>query len=165
MNAKQELIDFLATVSSRLTCADLTVANGGTMLLPGQKIYLHRWHLQDELQSFLSELDWDYPNGIGSDPDRVFSMGLLMAFTGTLWFEDGSWAIRKGLDDEEWWELQPGTAPMIPNRLTACDTDRLIALETENRAPSSMANRVAELPIEDQMKIAREIATRLKGEG
>jgi hypothetical protein len=54
---------------------------------------------------------------------------------------------------------------MIPRRLTTCDTDRLIALEAEMRAPSSMANRVAELPIEDQMKIAREIAKRLKGEG
>jgi hypothetical protein len=59
---------------------------------------------QEEYESFLDSLDFFYDSGFGA-----------MYVAGTIWFQDGTWAIRKEYDGSEWWDHR--ILPEIPEHL------------------------------------------------
>ena len=59
---------------------------------------------QEEYESFLDSLDFWYDSGFGA-----------MYVAGTIWFQDGTWAVRKEYDGSEWWDHR--ILPEIPEHL------------------------------------------------
>lgn len=49
----------------------------------------------NQLEDFLSMLDFDYDNGYGGQE-----------VSGFIWYEDGTWSERGEYDGSEWWEYK-----------------------------------------------------------
>ena len=50
---------------------------------------------EEEYETFLKEIDFEYDNGYG-----------MQEISGTIWFNDGSWCDRGEYDGSEWWEYK-----------------------------------------------------------
>ena len=61
-------------------------------------------HTEEEFQSFLNSLNFDYDSGYGCQ--ELF---------GTVWLEDGTWCTRGEYDGREWWIHNQ--LPEIPSEL------------------------------------------------
>ena len=61
-------------------------------------------HTEEEFQSFLNSLNFDYDSGYGGQ--ELF---------GTVWLEDGTWCTRGEYDGSEWWIHNQ--RPKIPSEL------------------------------------------------
>lgn len=101
MNAKEELIEFLAEIDKKPICANMC---RGWRRSQAKELFLLRvGYSESDWQNFLGALDFEYKNGYGEQE-----------LLGTLWF-DGSWAERAEYDGSEWWELRQ--YPEIPREL------------------------------------------------
>jgi hypothetical protein len=107
-NARKELEGQL-TRRAKIKCALIEKSDGYD---PGcynfeesfQKFKLKVNHTEEELESFLKSLDFEYDSGYGSQ--ELF---------GTVWLEDGTWFTRGEYDGSEWWEYHK--LPEIPAEL------------------------------------------------
>ena len=107
-NARKELERQL-TGRAKIKCASIKKSDGYD---PGcynfeesfQKFELKVNHTEEELESFLESLDFEYDAGYGSQ--ELF---------GTVWLENGTWLTRGEYDDSEWWEYHK--LPEIPGEL------------------------------------------------
>jgi hypothetical protein len=100
MNAKQELLDCIEGLP-KIRCA--TISCGEYDYLKNEKgdygkvfqknTYLKINHTNDDLDKFLSNLDFSYDSGYGSQN-----------LYGTVWLEDDTWLSRGEYDGSEWWE-------------------------------------------------------------
>ena len=79
MNEKAELI--IALKGSKIKCADITHEHWNS---EDKKILLKVGYTENDLNEFLSSLDFDY---------RYWEEGI----EGTVWLEDGTWL-------EKWWD-------------------------------------------------------------
>ncbi len=103
MNAKREIIDLLKLRNKEIKCA--TILNGGSWFDDeDETILLKVGYSTEDYERFLREIDFDYNSGYGGQ--ELF---------GTIWFKDGSWAVRGEYDGSEWWELC--SLPKIPREL------------------------------------------------
>jgi hypothetical protein len=102
-NAKKEL-ERLLEGKAKVKCAEITKSYQCNNEEPCQKFTLKVNHTDDEFQSFLKSLNFDYDSGYGRQ--ELF---------GTVWLEDGTWCTRGEYDGSEWWEHNK--LPEIPTEL------------------------------------------------
>ncbi|NDE60016.1 MAG: hypothetical protein EB010_11475 [Acidimicrobiia bacterium] len=93
-NAKNEL---LRAIGNKKIHAATIELGGNYRLLVG--------YTEDELNTFLDQLDKEYDSGYGQQE-----------LLGTVWFTDGTWMERGEYDGSEWWELRE--RPEVPIFLT-----------------------------------------------
>ena len=101
MNAREELLELL---EKKLTLVAGNVRyedNFGSLKI---NLSLKKGHSSEDLEKFFELLNFEYDDGFNSQ--KLF---------GTLWFQDGSWAIRGEYDGSEWWERR--SVPEIPESL------------------------------------------------
>jgi hypothetical protein len=101
-NAKKEL-ERLLEGKAKVKCAEITKSYQYDNEDP--KFTLKVNHTDDEFQSFLESLNFDYDSGYGRQ--ELF---------GTVWLEDGTWCTRGEYDGSEWWEHNK-KLPEIPTEL------------------------------------------------
>ena len=102
-NARKELEEML-TRRAKIKCASIKKFDSYDLEEPYQKFELKVNHTEEELESFLESLDFEYDAGYGSQ--ELF---------GTVWLEDGTWLTRGEYDGSEWWEYHK--LPEIPEEL------------------------------------------------
>lgn len=102
-NAKKEL-ERLLEGKAKVKCAEITKGYQYDDEEPCPKFTLKVNHTDDEFQSFLKSLNFDYDSGYGGQ--ELF---------GTVWLEDGTWCTRGEYDGSEWWEHNQ--LPEIPSEL------------------------------------------------
>ena len=109
MNAQQELQNLLLlkitinnTKTTTIKCAKILVENDDYETF--STILLKIKYTLEEYNTFLSELDFEYDSGFGTQ-----------RLLGTIWFEDGTWAAREEYDGSEWWTHYE--CPKIPVEL------------------------------------------------
>jgi len=110
-NAKEELLKLLEG-KAKVKCATITKGYQYNGKEPYPKFELkvnHTFelkvnHTEEEFQSFLKSLNFDYDSGFGGQ--ELF---------GTIWLEDGTWCTRGEYDGSEWWEHNQ--LPEIPSEL------------------------------------------------
>ena len=102
-NAKEELLKLLEG-KAKVKCATITKGYQYNYVEPCLKFELKVNHTEEEFQSFLKSLDFDYDSGFGGQ--ELF---------GTVWLEDGTWCTRGEYDGSEWWEHNQ--LPEIPSEL------------------------------------------------
>ena len=102
-NAKKEL-ELLLKGKAKVKCAEITKGYHcyDEELCP--KFILKVNHTEDDFQSFLKSLNFDYDSGYGGQ--ELF---------GTVWLQDGTWCTRGEYDGSEWWEHNQ--LPEIPSEL------------------------------------------------
>lgn len=101
-NAKKELEQLLKK-KAKVKCA--TITKGYQYDKENYlKVELKVNHTEEEFQSFLNSLNFDYYAGYGGQ--ELF---------GTVWLEDGTWCTRGEYDGSEWWEHNQ--LPEIPSEL------------------------------------------------
>jgi hypothetical protein len=102
MNARKELERTVELSNSRIVCATI-VANCtfGEFDGSNDKITLMYNYTPEELEEFMSKLDFDYDDGYG-----------MQYLNGTVWLENGTWLERGEYDGSEWWYLK--STPKIP---------------------------------------------------
>ena len=103
MNAKEE---FLKTIEGlTVIAADIQYcSDGGYFGSPCTDIYLKANHTFKDVQTFLSQLDFEYNNGYGTQ--HRF---------GTIWFLEDCWAERDEYDGSEGWAIF--SRPELPDHL------------------------------------------------
>ena len=102
-NAKKELEQFLQG-KAKVKCASITKGYQYDYEDPCPKFELKVNHTEEDFQSFLKSLNFDYDSGYGGQ--ELF---------GTVWLEDGTWCTRGEYDGSEWWEHNQ--LPEIPSEL------------------------------------------------
>ena len=102
-NAREELKGQL-TGRAKIKCALIKKFDSYDLEEPFQKFELKVNHTEEELESFLESLDFEYDAGFG-----------LQELFGTVWLEDGTWFTRGEYDGSEWWEYRK--LPEIPAEL------------------------------------------------
>jgi hypothetical protein len=106
-NALEELADHIKDIKNRtIKCATISNDEASYIITKDLKpnINLKVNHTEEELQSFLSELNFSYDNGYGGQ--ELF---------GIIWYTDGTWSERGEYDGSEWWEHH--VCPKIPQEL------------------------------------------------
>lgn len=101
MNAREELEAILTINNVTLKCALIKCHSGYDV---DGEFNLYVGHTDKVLELWLESLDFNYDSGYGGQ--ELF---------GTLWFTDGTWAMRSEYDGSEWWEYQK--LPDIPDEL------------------------------------------------
>ena len=104
MNAKKELLDLLEEVGTDVHCANVLLHTRYVHGDESKEALLKVGYTLEEWYEFLDELDFDYDNGYGGQ--ELF---------GTIWFTDGTYAVRGEYDGSEWWEHHK--CPEIPYTL------------------------------------------------
>lgn len=102
-NAKKEL-EQLLNGKAKVKCAVITKGYQYYDEENHLKSELKVNHTEEEFQSFLNSLDFDYDAGYGGQ--ELF---------GTVWLEDGTWCTRGEYDGSEWWVHNQ--LPEIPSEL------------------------------------------------
>ena len=92
MNAKKEFLEEISGKPNPL-CAFITINNETYHLITG--------YTMDEFNSFLSQIDFEYNDGYGSQN-----------LHGCIWYTNGCWSDRREYDGSEWWEYNK--LPEIP---------------------------------------------------
>lgn len=100
-NAKEELLRLLEG-KAKIKCAEITK---GYQYNDEKQYILKVNHTEEEFQSFLESLNFNYYSGYGGQ--ELF---------GTVWLKDDSWCTRGEYDGSEWWEYNK--LPEIPLELT-----------------------------------------------
>jgi hypothetical protein len=93
INAKDEFIEHVQ--GREVLCAIVAVAT---------TVYLKIGYTQSDYEEFLSQLDFRYDNGYGTQQ-----------LYGKIWYKDGTWSSRDEYDGSEWWEHH--VMPAIPEEL------------------------------------------------
>ena len=91
VNAASELLELVGDSYALIEAAKLTYescCDGG----PLKDIILKKGYSLAEYQEFLMELNFEYDSGFG-----------IQELSGTIWFDDGTWATRGEYDGSEWW--------------------------------------------------------------
>lgn len=104
MNCKNE---FLSTTSKRkVLCASLIKGDGFKYNDNEDSLFFNLLvdYTEKDYNNFLSEIDFDYDDGFGSQ--EVF---------GTIWYKDGTWEERFEYDGAERWTYK--SCPQIPENL------------------------------------------------
>lgn len=104
MNAKEEFISVFKNHINKdvkVLCASIHCYVYKTR--ETYDVTLKQKHNKKQLEKFLNSLAFDYDAGYGSQE-----------LDGTVWFTDGSWAVRREYDGTEWWEIM--VVPVIPNK-------------------------------------------------
>lgn len=101
-NAKQEFLNMVG--SNEVLCAQISHQNCWEHELAGSKHKLLVGYTQEQYNSFIESLDFEYDAGYGGQ--ELF---------GTVWFKNGTWADRGEYDGSEWW--QHHECPIIPKSL------------------------------------------------
>lgn len=109
-NAKQEFLNH--TSGKEVLCAQIQRGDWGD----DEEIALRTFILttgwtKEDWNYFLSELDFDYDSGYGSQ--ELF---------GTIWYKDGTWSDRREYDGSECWKYQ--SCPEIPQNLKRIEKER-----------------------------------------
>ena len=92
MNAKTEFLSLVNRIGiEKLKCAEVRYNPIWDDVVP--VIALKENFSTEDLNKFLSELDFGYDDGYGGQ--NLF---------GTIWFTDGTWADRGEYDGSEWWD-------------------------------------------------------------
>ena len=102
MNCKKEFIELVVSAECKVKCVKIHTENWSYD--PEDVFKLKVGHTEDELNTFLAVIDFDYNSGYGSQ--RLY---------GNVWFTDGRWACRQEYDGSEWWEIME--CPTIPGDL------------------------------------------------
>lgn len=89
INAKRELLNNIPRFV-KIKCAAIYEDDYDQTTV---RFKLKLGHSQEELESFLSCLDYNYDNGYGGQ--HLF---------GYIWLDDGTWLERGEYDGSEWWE-------------------------------------------------------------
>lgn len=119
-NAKQEFIGHINHVNEKVLCAIIEKAEGlnwstsddyGDEEEIQQTIRLTTGWTQEDWNDFLSNLDFMYDSGFGSQ--ELF---------GTIWYENGTWSDRGEYDGSEYWHYHE--CPEIPSDLRRIDKER-----------------------------------------
>jgi len=101
-NAKEE---FLQMVKNKIVlCAEISYQDCWEHEIPGSEHKLPITYTEEEYNSFVDSLDFEYDHGYGGQ--ELF---------GTVWFKDGTWADRGEYDGSEWW--QNHVCPIVPKSL------------------------------------------------
>jgi hypothetical protein len=96
MNARKELERVIEISKSRIVCATITPnCTFGSFDESNDKINLMHNYTPEELEEFMSKLDFDYDDGYGSQ-----------YLGGVVWLESGAWLERDEYDGSEWWVLR-----------------------------------------------------------
>jgi len=104
MNAKEEFLQVIKQAGNDIPiCADITLQNYYDEY-SDNRYTLKCKYTEEEYNSFLESLNFEYSNGFGSQN-----------LYGTIWFEGARWAEREDYDGSEWWELR--AYPTIPEEL------------------------------------------------
>jgi len=106
INAKQELIEFLTENQLTMVCADIEFEWYDKTInqYKDRPIRLPFNFTAEELESFYTELDFEYEAGYG-----------VQHLFGTIWLDNGEWLERYEYDGSEHWEYK--SMPMIPDYL------------------------------------------------
>ena len=115
MNAKEEFLNEIKSVNSKVHCAIIeynpyhneTETGKGTN---GTRLLTTGWDDHD-LEEFLNSLDFEYDDGYGTQ--ELF---------GNIWYEDGTWSDRDEYDGSENWRYN--RSPEIPEVLIRKDKER-----------------------------------------
>ena len=107
MNAKEEFLEL--ALKLKPLCANILYLcwySEDIISIPptDRRCILKCKYTEEEYNSFLESLDFEYSNGFGSQN-----------LYGTIWFENGYWAEREEYDGSEWWVLR--AYPTIPEEL------------------------------------------------
>ena len=105
-NAKQEFLNH--TSGKEILCAQIQHDDYDG---PLKAFNLTTGWTKEDLDSFLSDIDFDYDSGYGGQ--NLF---------GTIWYVDGTWSERGEYDGSEWWEYR--VCPGIPSELNRVDKVR-----------------------------------------
>ncbi len=97
VNAKKELIEMLDGThkeKKHIKCAYIHYSklDFKTRDIKEKEIVLKVNYSDEEYETFLKELDFEYNNGYGSQE-----------LSGLVWFNDNSWLERGEYDGSEWW--------------------------------------------------------------
>lgn len=101
INAKEEFLEMIGL--GNLKCACITYWEDSEF---SKTILLKEGYNPIDLNIFLQNLNFEYDAGYGAQ--HVF---------GTVWYKDGSWALREEYDGSEWW--CDYSLPEIPEELQA----------------------------------------------
>ena len=116
MNAAEEFLNIISQGNKKITCASIEVdwdlrdwGLGWLNRVPDEKegdpqINLKLGYSDEDLKSFLKNLDFEYDSGFGNQ-----------VISGFIWCDDGTWFERKEYDGSEKWELKE--MPAIPSFL------------------------------------------------
>ena len=102
-NAKKEMIELLE--NKEIKCASIKKGDWFYEENEKTKITLKINHSKEDLEDFLTKLDFEYDGGFGTQ--ELF---------GIVWFKDNSWADRHEYDGSEYWEHQ--SIPNIPKEIS-----------------------------------------------
>ena len=101
-NAKEEFLSMVG--STELLCAQISYQDCWEHELPGSEHKLLVGYTQEQYNSFIESLDFEYDAGYGGQ--ELF---------GCIWYKDGTWADRGEYDGSEWW--QHHECPIVPKSL------------------------------------------------
>lgn len=101
-NAKEEFLSMVG--STALLCAEISYQDCWEHELPGSEHKLPVGYTEEQYNSFVESLDFEYDSGYGGQ--ELF---------GCIWFKDGTWADRGEYDGSEWW--QHHECPVVPKSL------------------------------------------------
>ena len=101
-NAKEEFLHMVKNQS--VLCAEISYRDCWEHDSPGTQHTLPVTYTEEEYNSFVDSLDFEYDHGYGGQ--ELF---------GTVWFKDGTWADRGEYDGSEWWEHH--VCPVVPKLL------------------------------------------------
>ena len=105
VNAKTELMEIVESKKKHIKCAYITYGkfNFKADDIISKEIILKVNYSNEEYETFLKELDFEYDNGYG-----------MQELGGLVWFDDNSWLERREYDGSEWWEYKQ--YPKIPEK-------------------------------------------------
>jgi hypothetical protein len=112
MNALKEFIEHIDT--SEVLCSEIKYNDYNYMkseLVNSSHIILTTGYSKEDMDDFLSKLNFEYDDGYGSQ--KLF---------GTIWFKDGTWSTRGEYDGSEWWEHHK--CPNIPLYIISIEKER-----------------------------------------
>ena len=94
-NAKKEFLEEIGSQLSKRNWVKCAQVNGFNLKID---------YTPEEYEKFLSNLDYEYDDGYGSQ-----------ILHGNIWYVDGTWSERCEYDGSEWWEYK--STPGIPGEL------------------------------------------------
>jgi hypothetical protein len=97
-NAKEEFVGHIE--DRKVLCAEISKGYYETNAF----VKLNVGYSEQQWESFLSMLDFNYDNGYGGQE-----------LYGTIWYVDGTWSERGEYDGSEWWDYRE--VPEVPSYL------------------------------------------------
>jgi len=101
-NLRQEFLKHTKEQSAAVTC--VLIQEEHWSIYDPKSILLKQSYTVDGYVKFLESIDIEYDSGYGTQ-----------YFSGTIWYEDGTWSERREYDGSEWWEHC--SCPSIPEEL------------------------------------------------